>query len=200
MHVVNNLLIIYYFTLMVGYGFLIKFAWSFNPKGNDYISEHLRTDWSPAQCVQYLLATTKMNFVYLWAIDAFATFFFTCCAITDAFIVVISTEHNEAWLMHRHAAIKIEAHASLEPDPQPIANGSWEPQREMAKAPSLEDTMMAYEALHGMAPDSSDNKGVPPSQRTEFMSEEEVIKDWLLLIHDVKVKVPKKAASSSGED
>jgi len=32
------------------------------------------------------------------------------------------------------------------------------------------------------------------------MSEEEVIKDWLLLIHDVKVKVPKKAASSSGED
>merc|ERR1712054_724656 len=46
------------------------------------------------------MASHNLNFLLLWLIDSFATFFYTCCAVTDFMIIMITQEHNEAWLMH----------------------------------------------------------------------------------------------------
>jgi len=160
MHVVNNLLVMYYFVLMIGYGFLLAFALGFNPTGNDWISEKFRGDWRETAKAYAGGKSKDLNFVLMWLVDSFATFFFTCCAITDAFIVMISQEHNEAWLMHRQSdAAALKASKTLD---------------DSAELPGLTGPMLEYEAK------------VMHQDSTNFACEEDVIKDWLLLIHDVR--------------
>jgi len=170
MHVVNNLLLYYYMILFLGYGLLIWFAIGYKPEGNDWINERLRGEWSAPNWIRYYIglkqADKDVNFINLWLVDSFATFFLTCNAVTDAFVVVISQEHNEAWLMHHQA---LESHKS-EVDAAPA----------VAKAPTLRETMEEYSV-----------RELRRSQGQRFAVEEEVIKDWLLLINDVKVQVPK---------
>merc|ERR1719198_2359808 len=84
--------------------------------------------------IQYYMVSNEenndgeSNFLYLWLVDSFATFFFTCCAITDAFIVMISQEHNEAWLMHH----------------QTVAHHHDVGERPSIQDPGLEQAMQQY--------------------------------------------------------
>merc|ERR1711990_1206630 len=88
MVVINKLLVIYYGTLGIGYGFLIWFAFSYSPEGDDYISAYLRDQWSTWQATKYYVANADGNMIVQWLLDSFGTFFFTCVAVTDAFIVM----------------------------------------------------------------------------------------------------------------
>ena len=39
-----------------------------------------------------LVLGEQVDAALVWLLDSFGTFFFTCCAVTDAFIVMISQE------------------------------------------------------------------------------------------------------------
>jgi len=192
MHVVNKLLVFYYVILCVGYFCLLWFAWSYRPEGADYINEKLRGEWSVQHYVGEMLegsgnetATVEpepqvqgsggpYDSIILWLIDSFATFFFTCCAITDGFIVMISEEHNEAWLMHHQADTHRRAACAIDGE-------------ELADL-SLEKAMQAYGS---QVLQEQYDKGF------RFTVEEEVIKDWLLLLHDVQVTVQRRGTVTS---
>merc|ERR1719198_1454812 len=130
--------------------------------------------------IQYYMVNSgnkEANFLYLWLTDSFATFFFTCCAVTDAFILLISQEHNAAWLMHHQTSIVADSTA-----PKALAS-----RPSLRKSSSLEDAMQVYESRQ-------------TSRGVQLVYEEEVIKDWLLLINDVKVHVAQRAADDEDAD
>lgn len=201
MHVVNNLLVIYYAFLAVGYGFLIWFAFSFKPEGENFIHERLRPGgtWSmqtfAAEKWRTMEANKEVDSVLVWLLDSFGTFFFTCCAVTDAFIVMISQEHNEAWLMHRETLKKQvareEKRSSLTGSPSGgpsdllATEGLERQETPMTRRLTLHETLEVI------------NKDIEANQHTV---EEDSIKDWLLLINDVKVGKSMKRRSPRASD
>jgi hypothetical protein len=199
MHVVNMLLVIYYGMLLVAYACLASFAFSYHPEGDDYINEGMRGKWNIGNWIYERVhsvigegVNTKQlrkdtNFLFLWLMDSFATFFFTCCAVTDAFIVMISQEHNEAWLMHHQTVRKANAFG---PDESRALDRTFGPEEEEG----LDEAMQQYYIGTRLAIAKEGTDGI------RFVYEEEVIKDWLLLIHDVQVKVPQESPPTLEKD
>eukprot|EP00928_Gymnodinium_smaydae_P053560 TRINITY_DN37523_c0_g1_i1.p1 TRINITY_DN37523_c0_g1~~TRINITY_DN37523_c0_g1_i1.p1 ORF type:complete len:1735 (+),score=261.34 TRINITY_DN37523_c0_g1_i1:149-5353(+) len=114
MSVVNNLLVIYYMMLLVGYSFLLWFAFALRPRSdNGIVGQVIKMfdeDFSISKAMMYALSTVKASYIITWLVDSFAVFFFTCCAATDFFIVMVCREHHEAWRMQqRDKALSMSA-------------------------------------------------------------------------------------------
>jgi len=173
---VNSLKTYYHMNLCIGLGFLIWFGVAWKPEGSDYISETL-AGLDKQKIAEQLWAAAPSP------IPLFATYFYTCCAVTDAFIVCISQEHNEAWLMHhglKHAnAEKIAdtdggARATIAQDINAGTHGGVvEKQMEARQKRRLKLRRAAEAGCKGAD--------------CNFAVEEAVIQDWLTLINDVNL-------------
>lgn len=97
MSLVNNLLLLYYFVLFAAVVFIVMFVFSDEPESEAYfsVSAAFRRKLRPGK-----LSKTELLYVLFgFLTESFAVFFITCCAATDAFIMVIVKEHQAAWSM-----------------------------------------------------------------------------------------------------
>lgn len=95
MSLVNNLLLLYYFVLFAAVVFIVMFVFSDEPETEAYfsVSAAFRRKLRPGK-----LSKTELLYVLTgFLTESFAVFFITCCAATDAFIMVIVKEHQAAW-------------------------------------------------------------------------------------------------------
>ncbi|CAE7808317.1 GIP [Symbiodinium sp. CCMP2592] len=95
MSLVNNLLLLYYFVLFAAVVFIVMFVFSDEPETEAYfsVSAAFRRKLRPGK-----LSKTELLYVLFgFLTESFAVFFITCCAATDAFIMVIVKEHRAAW-------------------------------------------------------------------------------------------------------
>lgn len=151
MGVINNLLVIYYGNLFAAYCVLAAFVIFYSPEGGDLDG----IIGNPRDLAVMAVAKMPAKAIIIWLLDSFGMFFYTCCAATDAFIVLICSEHQEAWLMHHKSKLR-------------SADGGGAPGREgIATA--------VRKRVETMAPSPQDDP--------RFGVEEDVIKDWLHLIN-----------------
>ncbi|CAE7304064.1 PSF2 [Symbiodinium natans] len=108
MSLVNNLLLLYYFILFAGVVFIVMFVMGSETEGDEYFSVRatFRRQLRPGK-----LSKGQLFYHILGLLtESFAVFFITCCAATDAFIMVITKEHEAAWSLVTRGS---QAQASL---------------------------------------------------------------------------------------
>lgn len=171
MTVVNNLLVIYYLMLLVGYSFIGYFIFSRSAVQSDLLGLDFGT---PTDMLREYMGTLPVSYFLTWLIESFATFFFTCCAFADALIVIISAEHGEAWLMQQRAKCR--------------ANGSG-----LGEDCDIEADDSSFDGAMRTAHTSKRTMRAPTMksiQDERFAVEELVVKDWLQLIRDPNLPSP----------
>lgn len=157
MSVVNLLLLLYWMCLFVGYGFIFWFIFSYKAEGDDLISEQLNDEFSPRKLLQSYIAGNSSMAFFMIGVDSFALYFYTCCAVTDAFIVIIAQEHHQAWLMHGRSKSKDTTLA------------------------------LAGAGRVSLAAPLPTQAALPEVEDRRFGREEEVVKDWLHLVYGLRL-------------
>lgn len=166
------LLVVYYLNIGFGYGCIIYFVFGYAPKGDDHVSELLADSYSPQKLVFLYVASVPVRTKVYWALASFGTYFYTCCAVTDAFIVAISQESNEAWLMHRRLGYKHDNSDEI--------TGVTRTMEERAQTRAiLRANTFNYNR-----------------EQSKLQVEERVISDWLMLINDVNLPSAKDMRSA----
>lgn len=114
MSLTNNLLIIYYVFLIISIAFILWFILGYHPDGSDFLSEQLRGDFSPVKAFQTYVLNRPLSNCIPDLIDSLLAYFLTVCAVTDGFICVICSEHEEAWRMSGNGTGAVNARLAVE--------------------------------------------------------------------------------------
>eukprot|EP00928_Gymnodinium_smaydae_P052411 TRINITY_DN3627_c0_g2_i1.p1 TRINITY_DN3627_c0_g2~~TRINITY_DN3627_c0_g2_i1.p1 ORF type:complete len:1630 (+),score=252.82 TRINITY_DN3627_c0_g2_i1:205-5094(+) len=200
MYVVNNLLVVYYLMLGIGYGFLLWFVLTYRPqdgflKDVSLAARFLDEQWNPSKIMMYAISSIKVSALVTWLIDSFAVFFFTCCAVTDFFIMMICREHIAAWRMKTGGAYVLQSPADkviMSPRPSPRPSPPASPRGSPSPSDNARPPRQTQAAVAASL-----------AEKERLAIEEDVVQNWLWLMRGVPLgacAAPPSRADAAGEE